>query len=226
MSKYGIINMIGGGIMAKHKKVEKSFDDYIVVNENEEWLRQPINKDFCDNDFMRIVLFYVLHSPCKQGSYSRINLEDFGWKNPWHSTRFKSLLDDTPNFSSDSFLYTETQKGFKALWESANLADNFFDENGKEYAVFSYAGESNSHLDLIHHIRNALAHGRFTARKYNREFYIYMEDVRQIDSIFVVNARIILKKKTLIEWIDIFECRSEKAKKLCEEINKTSTKRG
>ena len=212
--------------MAKKKRDDRSFEDYIVVNENEEWLRRPINKDFCDNDLMRIVLFYVLHSPCKQGSYSRINLEDFGWKNPWHSTRFKSLLDDIPNFSSDSFLYTETQKGFKALWESANLADNFFDENGKEYAVFSYAGESNSHLDLIHHIRNALAHGRFTARKYNREFYIYMEDVRQIDSRFVVNARIILKKKTLIEWIDIFECRSEKTKKLCEEINKTSTKRG
>lgn len=71
---------------------------------------------------------------------------------------------------------------------------------------------------MMHHIRNSFAHGRFTVKKINKEFYIFMEDINTTQEKFFINARIILREKTLLEWINIFECKSEKAKELCAKI--------
>lgn len=203
--------------MAKNQNDRDISNKYIVVSENEEWLQRPISQKFCDEDFLRIVLFYVLHSPCKKSSYSRVNLEDYGWKNPWHKEKFKEIIDGKANFNEKSFRFTSAHKDFKTLWIETEKPDNFYDEISEEFAVFSHAGESNPHLDMLHHIRNSLAHGRFTVKKHNKEFYIFMEDVREVYNQLAVNARIVLKKKTLLNWIDIFECKSEEAKKLCQD---------
>ena len=203
--------------MAKKQDNRDISNEYIVVSESVEWLQHPIPQKFCDEDFLRIVLFYVLHSPCKKGSYSRINLEDYGWRNPWHKDKFKEMINSKANLNKESFRFTSAQKDFKALWEDTEKSENFYDEFGEEFAVFSHAGESNPHLDMLHHIRNSLAHGRFTAKKHNKEFYMFMEDVKEVNKQFTVNARIVLKKKTLLNWIDIFECKSEEAKKLCQD---------
>ena len=200
--------------MAKEKKKDNNrHDDYIVVNETEEWLQRNINQEFANGDFFRIVMFYILHSPCKKGSYNPVKLESYGWKNPWHGKALKNLIDTAAGFTEKTCFYAEAQKDFKELWSGSGFDDNFYDIKDLEFAVFTHVGESNSYLDLLHHIRNCFAHGRFTAQKHNKEYYIFMEDVKPEHGKLIVNARMILKRSTLIKWIDIFECKTEEAKK-------------
>lgn len=207
--------------MARSRKIDTNLqDDYIVVNAIEPWLQQEISHGFANGDFFRIVMFYILRSPCKKGSYNPIKLENYGWKNPWHGKTLKNLLKVTAGFMEKTYFYAEAQRDFKKLWAGSGFDDDFYNLTGKELVVFTHVGESNPYLDLLHHIRNSLAHGRFTATKYKSEYYIYMEDVKTESGKLIVNARIILKRSTLIKWIDIFEGKAKEAKE-CVEDRKT-----
>ena len=203
-------------------------DEYCLVNEIEPWMQEEIPADFADNGFFRIVLFYVLHSPCKKGSYSRTDLGWYQWKNPWYSERFKELLDSTARFDETTFLHCDSKAGFRGTWLGSKFNDSFWYNRDIEFAVFSYAGESNPHLDLLHHIRNSLAHGRFTAKKIKMtsDYMVYFEDVDEVSETYRVTARIALKKSTLTQWIDIFECKTEAAKEVCQDLLKKNSKNG
>ena len=218
--------------MAKKKKEKdeekKPPEGYIIVNAMDDWLQRPIEEAFADNDFMKIILFYVLHSPCKKGSYSRIDLENYGWKNPWYYDDFKSQANKVGGFTDANWHYKEAQKDFKEYWESLDYQNNFYDLERDEFVVFSHVGESNPFMDLLHHIRNSFAHGRFTAKKIKRQkdYYIYMEDVSPENGFYKVNARMILKKSTLLALIDFFTCKSGEAKKICQDLSQRNTKNG
>jgi hypothetical protein len=90
--------------MAKKKKdvnnnvTAKPPEGFIIVNAVEPWLQQQISENFADNKFFRIVMFYIIHSPCKESSYSRVDLEKYGWKNPWHYDAFKAEFDKIAGF--------------------------------------------------------------------------------------------------------------------------------
>lgn len=203
-------------------------EGFIIVNTIEPWLKESIPEDFADKKLFRIILFYIIHSPCKGSSYSRSDLESFGWKNPWHSEVFRCSFDKIAGFNGEeNCIYVTSQKEFEQKWIATGLQDDFYNIS-KEFAVFAYAGESNPRLDLLHHIRNALAHGRFSARKCDKgnDYFIIMEDVNDSSDFLKVNARIILKKSTLIKWINLLECRTEEAKKLCQDLLKINSKSG
>lgn len=209
--------------MPKNKKPPKvNKQEYLEVATEEEWPLWSARKGIDKDDFFRIVDFYVLHSPCRVSSYSPKKLEQYGWKNPWNSSRFRDAFDHIPGFKeNDNFWFHESKNHFLEMWEQMGI--KVFPEcAGKEYAVFTYAGESNPRMDLLHHIRNAFAHGRFAVRNIKKESYFYFEDVteiRGIQGLFVV-ARICLRKTTLIGWIDFFERKVDSAKclsSLCEE---------
>lgn len=67
-------------------------------------------------------------------------------------------------------------------------------------------------MSVFYHIRNAFAHGRFDFRILNNEKYYIMEDAYKD---LKVSARMILKKQTLLNWIDIIEG----GEKIHKEIN-------
>ena len=188
------------------RQIDKN--EYLIVKPYESWLSSKPSKGFFDESFYRIVDFYVLHSPCKVSSYSPKTLESLGWKNPWNSSRFRYTFDKIAGFIRDeSFYYHESTNHFLELWDKAGF-DFFPSKQISEYAVFIYAGESNPRMDLLHHIRNAFAHGRFAVVKEKGDYYIYFEDVttiRGLQEALVVNSRACLKKSTLIGWIDFFE---------------------
>lgn len=191
-------------------------DEYTIVPPDEPWLHTKVGKDFFDDDYHRIVEFYVLHSPCKVSSYTACTFESLGWRNPWHSANFRKMFDDVPGFvEGDSFRHHESTNHFKEMWDDAGWGE-FFSIEQKEFAVFIYAGESNPRMDLFHHIRNSFAHGRFSVKRKNKEYYIYFEDVTTINKVkgLVVNARICLKKSTMVRWLDTFEKKNDEAKEL------------
>lgn len=197
------------------KQAKDNENDYLKVLPNELWLNSIIGKDFYDIDLLRLVDFYVLHSPCKVSSYSPITLERLGWKNPWHSSCFRAAFDEVAGFvEGENFIYSESKNHFLEKW--TDLEYNFPSDCNNEYAVFVKAGEGNPRMDLLHRIRNSLAHGRFTAVRRNGEFYISMEDVTELQGLngLYVVARICLKKSTLISLMDFFERKSDKAKQL------------
>lgn len=213
----------------KPRNKKNPSETYIVVKDNEQWLNQNIEQAFSDNQFFRIVVFYIIHSPCKHGSFSGIDLEKYGWNNPWYFDKFKDKFDKVAGFKDgENYFYVEAQQDFKNKWEEIGFQDDFYNIEKKEFAVFCHAGESNPRLDLLHHIRNALSHGRFTAKRFgkDKEFYVYLEDVNSSGGVNKVNARICLKKSTLINWINFFEQNTEEAKKLCRDLSQKNTKNG
>ena len=205
------------------KQAKDNENAYLKVLPNELWLDSIIGKDFYDRDLLRLVDFYVLHSPCKASSYSPKTLESIGWKNPWHSSYFRAAFDEVTGFvEGENFLYAGSKNHFLEKWN--DLGYNFPADCSNEYAVFANAGEGNPRMDLLHRIRNSLAHGRFTAVRKNGEFYISMEDVTELQGLngLYVVARICLKKSTLIGLLDFFEIKSDKAKQLESLYNKST----
>lgn len=175
-------------------------DEYIIVPADETWLSTKNGRDFYDDDYHRIIEFYALHSPCKVSSYTPCTFESLGWKTPWKSPRFRKAFDDVPGFiEKDTFRHHDSKNHFKEMWENAGWGE-FFSIEDKEFAIFVYAGESNPRMDIFHHIRNSFAHGRFSVKKKNREYYLYFEDVTTISGVkvLIVNARICFKKSTLV----------------------------
>lgn len=60
-------------------------------------------------------------------------------------------------------------------------------------------------LSAFFHIRNALAHGRFEIKKHGNFLYYYFEDVQRDKDGSKLTARMVLKEKTLLNWIDLIK---------------------
>lgn len=197
--------------------------DYISVASSEEWFKDNLAESIYNDTFHRIVDFYVIHSPCKGSSYSPKSLENLGWRNPWISSRFREAFDEVCSFSDSKFFkFVDSINKLKEAWNISGF-DWIPVNPDKEFAVFAYAGESNPRMDLLHHIRNSLAHGRFTKKTYNHQEYLFLEDVNRVQNLqgLYIHARICIKITTLIEWIDLFEKRSTKAIELSSLYSET-----
>jgi hypothetical protein len=60
-------------------------------------------------------------------------------------------------------------------------------------------------MAVFYHIRNALAHGRLAMYKYGKDIIFVLEDGIKSGDRFQVRSRMVLKKSTLLKWIDILE---------------------
>lgn len=154
---------------------------------------------FFDDDYLEIVEFFCLHSPCRQGSYSPRTLESIGWKNQWHSDKFRNRIREIAGFDDSNFISVEYHHQFKQLWETTGLPDDFTSIRSS-FAYFAAAGESNPYMNLFHRIRNSFAHGRYKVIRDRGEYYIYFEDVKTAHGCTYVLARICLTKTILDRW--------------------------
>ena len=68
-----------------------------------------------------------------------------------------------------------------------------------------YDCKENQSLSMFYHIRNALAHGRMNMVDVDGECIFIFEDVKKEKNKCKVSARMILKKSSLLQWIDIIE---------------------
>lgn len=92
-----------------------------------------------------------------------------------------------------------------------DLPDDFFNRIDLQRAAYvrsSKKGNSSIYMGLFHHIRNALAHARFSLkRNSNGDVVFIFEDgtINEKNKAFDLTARGILKLKSLIAIIDILE---------------------
>ena len=84
--------------------------------------------------------------------------------------------------------------------EKSGLKDHFPHSFEKEVICFRN-NKNNQFISAFYHIRNALAHGRFCIQNVNGEDFFAFEDVGKNK----VSARMILRKSTLLQWIELIE---------------------
>lgn len=185
----------------------------IVYAEKEPtWLGKIRIKDFEDKQFIRIITFFMFHSPVDNLSARQISLGEYSWKTPWRKPYYlnKQLKQVTNNYQ---LLFSSAT--FKKMDEALTKADliSSFPSNIAKERICIYDCKNNQFMSVFFHIRNAFAHGRFDFRALNDEEYYILEDVQKDKDCLKVSARMILKKRTLLNWMDIIEGGEKEYKK-------------
>ncbi len=180
---------------------------------NPGWLSTKVPESYNDNDLMRIIMFYVINTPCTDLSAKGIPLSVYGWSGTiWKNDKLKNRLFDIANLKrKESFIIVKRLNEMKDACKKANLSKGFQKDRSQERIVIYKPSKYNEFLAICYHIRNSLAHGRLAMYpiKNSHDIMFVMEDGVARNSSFEVRARMILKKSTLLKWIDILEKKVE-----------------
>lgn len=173
---------------------------------------------YSDDEFKSIIEFYVLKAPImksdKSDSYGLKNLKEYGWFGNAGMNELERKLLKSSNIPSFCFIRSTTIKDTlenmllgDANWcvehPRAVLKQDFTTkvfENGK---VEVDTSETRMEC-LFRHIRNALAHNHTYVFENGN---IVLEDVDNQNH--TISARILLKKETLLQWIEIIKEKSK-----------------
>lgn len=173
---------------------------------------QVLNDEEYSINFWRIYRFFLINAPCKGQSFQRIPLEKHGWKDMEYmdSPVFSKMLTDYVFDGNEPLFITSTKKEFASKIKGELFSDNFSDNYLEQRIAITNTGnckEVAKWISLFYHIRNALAHSRFSVfpihSEEDRSFVL--EDGFPNPYEFDVNARIVLYESTLLKIIDFIE---------------------
>lgn len=176
------------------------------TEKNPTWLEWIASEKFNDKELFRIVTFYVFHSPCDKLSARRKTLQEYGWKNPWKKP-YKLNIQLKEASSNFNLLYSvDKYEKMSETLEKSNLLYNFPSDFMTE-RICIHDSQKNQFMSVFYHIRNSLAHGRLNMINIDGECIFVFEDgsIEKKNGLFKVSARMILRKRTLLNWIDIIE---------------------
>lgn len=183
---------------------------------NPGWIKSIISNEYNDIELQRIVLFYVIHTPCSNISYSSKTFKSYGWKKDvWQKGVLKRNLFNVAGLENGKTFYSVTKtEDIKGMFKTAKLSSKFYKNRDIERIAIYQPSGYNNFTGILYHIRNSLAHGRFTiypAKKPDNpdEIYFVMEDGVKKGDKFYVRARLVLKRSTLLEWIYIIENKAQ-----------------
>ena len=164
-------------------------------------MKDSLTKEILNSsEFQRIFFFFTIYTPCTDLSYRGKSLESYGWNN---QSELKKILLKDKNIE----LYSA--RNYKSMKEELQKADLDLDPPKSISAekICVYINRSNQLLSIFSHIRNSFAHGRFYIDDFNGEqFYIFEDVVEQTKpQVTKISARMIIKKSTLLKWIQIIE---------------------
>ena len=180
---------------------------YEITALNPGWIHKEIRDKDKDIDFFRIILFYVINTPCIELSTSSLPMSHYGWKSKvWKDSKLKDELFSIAKLKrGTTYIAVKKTDEMKKACDKASLKRKFHDDRDVERIVV-YKSKYNEFLSICYHLRNALAHGRFQIyENTNKEPVFAIEDGVKINGDFYVRSRMVLKKATLISWINIIE---------------------
>lgn len=132
--------------------------------------------------------------------------KEYGWKTPWkkpyHLNRQLKQLASNHELIFSAEKYDEMDSAL----EKADLKEDFpSDLNRERICIFD--SQNNQFMSVFYHLRNAFAHCRLNMVDSNGECVFIIEDVKanKNDNKVKVSARMILRKSTLLKWIDLIE---------------------
>lgn len=190
--------------MAK-KKLSK--EEMVISPKHPEWL-DTITPNRCyDENLYKVILFFVLFSPCPKYCTQGRTLQFYHWnEKPWSTNRYLKNKLDAGVFTDKKkyFRCVDNASTFSAALRKANLDGGFYLHREIERVAFTKV-ESSEYMSLFHHIRCALAHGRIAIFEdaETKDIVFVMENGVESGTGFHVKARIILRESTLLRWIDI-----------------------
>lgn len=189
-------------------KKSRRKSDYEITNLNPGWIKTVVPENFNEVNLNRIIWFYVIHTICVDLSANGIAISKYGWESKvWKKGKLRDRLYNVCNFEKNKNFYkADNQQDMKNACEICKLKKNFCKNRDEERIAFVKAKNYNEVLSIFYHIRNALAHGRIAIMENsNKEIVYFLEDGRKKTENFIVTARMVLKEKTLLSWIDIIE---------------------
>ena len=173
---------------------------------NPDWIRWIAPEHFNDQDLFKIVIFFVFHSPCSNLSSMGKTLDEYGWSAPWRKPYY---LNKQLRQASLYELVVYSAKGYNEMdvaLEKADLKETFPSDFSRE-RICIYDNQGNQFLSVFYHIRNAFAHCRLNMGEVDGDCVFIFEDVqpKKNSNQLKVSARMILRKSTLLKWIDLIE---------------------
>lgn len=173
---------------------------------NPDWIRWIAPEHFNDQDLFKIVIFFVFHSPCSNLSSMEKTLDEYGWSAPWRKPYY---LNKQLRQASLYELVVYSAKGYNEMdvaLEKADLKETFPSDFSRE-RICIYDNQGNQFLSVFYHIRNAFAHCRLNMVDVDGDCVFIFEDVqpKKNSNQLKVSARMILRKSTLLKWIDLIE---------------------
>lgn len=188
------------------KNEDKGFE-YSSINPG--WIKKKIPNNYSDDNLKRIVLFYVINTPCTDLSSSGISLSDYGWdKKVWQNNVLKDKLFSVASLErGNNFVVAKNTREMKSSCEIAGMKKKFHQKRDVEKIVFYKPSRYNEFIAVLYHIRNAFAHGRLAiyAIQDSEDVMFALEDGVKDKNGFQIRSRMLLKKSTLLKWIDILE---------------------
>ena len=208
------------------------------------WVNTDLPESFfTDVDFLKIYAFFVCYAFHPNRSSKGKTMADFHWpKNVWSNSSQVGLKDvllytadlhqrtqtvdsvSRAPMGEETFVSCQKLDDMSSTCQKAGVQHDFTRTREKN-RIAVYNSEGNIFLSVFDHIRNALAHGRFTI--YN-DGMIAMEsgknvyDCEKRKNMMDVRARMLLKKETLLNWIAIIEA-GELDVGIVKEIENTRT---
>ncbi len=184
----------------------------MLMDVDSNWIYTRVPPEYEDDELYEIILFFVIHSPCKGQSSNGISLQERGWKEkPWYSPGYlkdkldKAIFRDAPKMLKMVKNKSQISKELEIL----GLGEDFFNHREKQRAVYTEIareGCQNEYMSLFYHMRNSLAHGRIAMypAKGNDVIFV-MEDGSYKKNEFCISARIVLNKSSLIRVINLLK---------------------
>lgn len=178
----------------------------VFTDRNPKWLNWIAPEQFNDSDLFRIVVFFVFHSPCSEQSFMCRTLKEYGWSAPWKKPYW---LNRQLKQAASNYELIFSAKGYDEMDIALNMAelkDDFPSDLTRE-RICIYDNQRNQFMSMFYHLRNAFAHCRLNMVDVNGECVFVIEDVQpnKKEDQVKVSARMILRKSTLLKWIDLIE---------------------
>ena len=181
---------------------------YEISSINPGWIKKRVPDSYADNDLRDLIMFYVINTPCTDLSSSSIGLCEYGWsKDIWKNEKLKKILFHVAGIERDSsFVVACKADRMKDACEKALLKKNFHKNRNQERIVI-FKGRYNEFLSICYHIRNSFAHGRLAMYDYEngKDIVFALEDGVKKNGEFQVRSRMVLKKSTLLKWMNILK---------------------
>lgn len=165
-----------------------------------------------DEDTKKIIYFFVAETPCKDESARGKELSQYGWdtSTPPTNGEFEKALFTIAELTEENLFFESEREKMKELFNKTGMTSTFYKKLDGNFIVSLRNG--NSVLEIFRHIRNSLAHLRFEIKNTGTETFFIFEDGTKFRRQFEVKARMILKKETLLKWIEWIKTGAEKFK--------------
>lgn len=172
-----------------------------------------------DEDTRKIIYFFVAETPCKNESARGKTLSQYGWENddPPKEGNFEEGLFEIAGLTKENLFFELKREKMKERFNETGMTGAFYEKLGGNFIVSLV--NRNRVLDIFRHIRNSIAHLRFDIKNTELGTFFIFEDGAQNGKKFEVKARMILKKETLLKWIEWIKTGTEEVKKQTQEMD-------